>query len=434
MNKYIWYGRIADTAQNIASRGAIVTKKEFAREIIFQQIAATNELKNMLIEHVKKKSDTKNLYEQGWRLYFAYGKNVNRRDMLNSDRAPNARFLMADFIDNHKFIIDKEGNSIVKSPGSRVWIVLWSVSPEDIARLICARSWQGIYRKEKINTAMWTSSASAIGGYDDEQSKALVYVSNSPEGTTAREHYIEGIIAGLRDALVAEDAFSHYKQYIPSISQSKGSATHIPQKKLTPASSKPNNQTDNGFLPADISLPFFAYGIFKQGEIGFERISDFKKAVNNAALPNSVLLEDGLPLLLDASEFKIPEVIKALGKIQNLKFRRSSNICSNNELQAYQNISEIEPSQYIWSEVRVEEMNKPGKLVKANALVANKPQVGTTIIWNNYWSTNTDPFYGDVISLCHTQATASNNPIEKQAALLMAWSALGDLMLHQIFS
>ncbi len=429
MNKYFWYGRIAETAQNIASRSATVTKKEFAREIIFQQIAATNELRNMLLEHINKKSGTKNLYEQGWRLYFAFGKNVNQRDMLSSDRAPNARFLMADFIDNYKFIIDKRGvASIVKSPGSRVWGVLWSVSPEDIARLDLREGVsQGVYRKEKINTAMWTGSAAAIGGYEDEQTQALVYISNSPEGTMARENYIEGIIQGLRDALVDEDEFSHYEKYIPLSSKDKRPPQRTLQKKTTPVSPEPKYRPDNGFMPADISLPFFAYGIFKEGEFGFDRLANLKRFVENAIFRSGILLErDGLPLLMDCSNPDNSAAIDSLGSMPSPSVR--GDIIFFNEqksAEAYLSISELEPKKhYKWAVVEIEQTDMAGKTCRANTLVARRPQIGTNVIWADCWSVKDDLFYLDVIDLCERQISAGNKPIEKQAALLMAWSAI----------
>ena len=72
-----------------------------------------------------------------------------------------------------------------------------------------------------INTAMWSASAHQWSGVEEQQAQVLVYISNSPEGTKPREDYVEGIIEGLREALVAEEEFAHYQKFIDAFSQNK---------------------------------------------------------------------------------------------------------------------------------------------------------------------------------------------------------------------
>lgn len=423
ISKYYWYGRIAETAQSIASRKDNVPRVELAREIIFNQIAATNELRRMLIEHMKKRINSKTLYEQGWRLYFAYGKNVNKNDMLSPNRAPEAKFIMADYIENYKFIIDVRGvASIIEAPGHQAWGVLWAVSPNDLTNLDRAEGIsRGFYRRETANTSLFSSSAEMMAGAENEQSEAFVYISNSAKGSVAREGYIEGIVEGLRDAHVPEEAFSYYESYIPiteekkeAINQSILSAESKKQKQVT------SEPLRTGFMPADKTLPFFAYGLFKEGEIGFERISEFVKFVENAKFPDGALLErDGLPLLVntkdpEASDFFYGGVS---GDIIIFEHEKSE--------QAYKRISEIEPdSQYIWGVVEILQMDSGMEPCRANALLAKRPGIGTNPIYSSSWNISDDHFYSDVIAFCRQKASDDSNAITKQAALLMAWSAL----------
>ena len=61
--------------------------------------------------------------------------------------------------------------------------------------------------------------------------------------------------------------------------------------------------------PYDISLPFFAYGVLKPGEIAYSRIKDLIYEKNEACVNYSMRHRDGVPVLFSKendheSEFK----------------------------------------------------------------------------------------------------------------------------------
>ena len=50
--------------------------------------------------------------------------------------------------------------------------------------------------------------------------------------------------------------------------------------------------------PYDITLPFFAYGVLKPGEIAYSRIKDLIYEKNEACVNYSMKHRDGVPILL----------------------------------------------------------------------------------------------------------------------------------------
>jgi hypothetical protein len=58
-------------------------------------------------------------------------------------------------------------------------------------------------------------------------------------------------------------------------------------------------------LPDNIDFPFFAYGIFKPGQLCFARIKDIVQEFAGATV-NGILKErDGVPILVKSDNFKI---------------------------------------------------------------------------------------------------------------------------------
>ena len=59
-----------------------------------------------------------NLLEQGWKYYFAYGRNVNRTAMLGQDRCPNALGGIQASLENYRFAIDQRNvGTVIKAEG-----------------------------------------------------------------------------------------------------------------------------------------------------------------------------------------------------------------------------------------------------------------------------------------------------------------------------
>ena len=104
----------------------------------------------------------------------------------------------------------------------------------------------------------------------------------------------------------------------------------------------------------DIKYPFFAYGIFKKGNIGFPNIANHAKKVESENLDGGLLQRDGLPLFNP----------NARGKING------SLITFNNRddaIKAYKKILRIEPKhQYKWGKIVINEQGD-----EANILIGN---------------------------------------------------------------
>ena len=209
INKYEWYENIALSAQKLEERNTNLAKEEVCRYIIFEQIRLLNVWRNRLLEELENEEPT--LYEKGWKLYFAFGRNVNQKIMRTSNppnkrRCPNAQLLGPAYLENHRFLIDKKGYASVKpNNGSTVPGALWAVSPEDFKNLDLREGIRvGSYRKEDTFVQIPT-------GPDLE---AKIYISNRPEGKIAAEGYIEEIIEGLEALGINHTEYYDYKKHI----------------------------------------------------------------------------------------------------------------------------------------------------------------------------------------------------------------------------
>ena len=73
-----------------------------------------------------------------------------------------------------------------------------------------------------------------MGGAAQDEAQAYIYLSNYPEGSVAREGYIEGIIEGLREAAVPEDAFKFMIPTYPMAPSEPGSNKTVGQENTNP--------------------------------------------------------------------------------------------------------------------------------------------------------------------------------------------------------
>ena len=103
--------------------------------------------------------------------------------------------------------------------------------------------------------------------------------------------------------------------------------------------------------PNDINLPFFAYGVFRKGELGFLSISDLvSRVVEPCSVTGSLLLRDGLPIIDPAGRSNVPGSL--------ISFREGLNG------EAYDRIDRLEPQrQYRWEETTT------AKSVRCNYLI-----------------------------------------------------------------
>lgn len=170
------------------------------------------------------------------------------------------------------------------------------------------------------------------------------------------------------------------------------------------------NKSDS-FFPTDTRLPFFAYGVFKPGELSFLQIKDLVAHCEDCSICAGLRVRDGLPLAVPGSS----------GIVEGscIHFR------SGFEQDAYRRIGELEPEkQYIW---RVADT----KFGRANYLAGRNPQKGTIIPDYNVWNGRDDPLFTVAIDV--VSETFNNNQVfdwnlkplfRLEMAYLLLWTAI----------
>lgn len=132
-------------------------------------------------------------------------------------------------------------------------------------------------------------------------------------------------------------------------------------------------------LPANINLDFFAYGLFKPGQLCFFRIRDVVKDTREAEVSGRLKERDGVPLLL----------LKGRSMVKGVSIRFKDGC----ELEAYKRIAEIEPKNiYRWVEVQLLEKTS------ANALIGRRPDRGSSELEHiEEWDSRNDPFFKEAV-------------------------------------
>lgn len=163
-------------------------------------------------------------------------------------------------------------------------------------------------------------------------------------------------------------------------------------------------------LPSDQQLPFFAYGIFKPGELAFLRIKDLVEECSEFTIKGALRIRDGLPIASPDERGEIAGVL--------IRFRAST------ERTAYLRIAELEPDkQYRW----VTLIAGDGKI---NALVGRSPKKGS-VLSEIEWSGCNDPLFTAALEVVHE--TLEQNRIFEwslrplfrlEMAYLLLWTAI----------
>lgn len=126
--------------------------------------------------------------------------------------------------------------------------------------------------------------------------------------------------------------------------------------------------------PKRTDLPYFAYGLFKPGELAYGQIADFLEgAPVEEQVPGALYVRDGLPLLSPGGRDPV------IGYL--LRFREDK------VKEAYAKICAFEPRKhYRWETVRLE---KTG--ATANALLGSSPEKGSIRDEEGVWAGRRDP-------------------------------------------
>ncbi|EKD27882.1 MAG: hypothetical protein ACD_79C00511G0003 [uncultured bacterium] len=166
-------------------------------------------------------------------------------------------------------------------------------------------------------------------------------------------------------------------------------------------------------LPGNTQLPFFAYGLFKPGQLCYFRIKDFVESTSPAEINGYLKERDGIPLLIIAeNHLKIKGVL--------IRFK------SNYENEAYKRIVEIEPDKvYKWDECTIAEN------LKVNLLIGNRPERGSKDFDGESWNGTNDLLFSTALEEIedilknNTNCDWSCKPLLRlQMAYVLLWSGL----------
>jgi len=137
-------------------------------------------------------------------------------------------------------------------------------------------------------------------------------------------------------------------------------------------------------LPPNTKLPFFAYGIFKEGQISYPIINPYVEKNDEYKISGRLVVRDGIPL---AEVFSNEENTQSIyGNL--ITFRRDL------EIPAYQSICNLEPDHYYeWREVSSNKINY-------NILIGSDIDKGTVVPDNSSdWNSWDDPLFTTIFEV-----------------------------------
>lgn len=164
--------------------------------------------------------------------------------------------------------------------------------------------------------------------------------------------------------------------------------------------------------PLDIDLPFFAYGLFRPGQLAFFQLREFVSSVDDGAqTEGSLLLRDGL-LIIDPAEVT-GRVVGALLKFQP---ERAG--------EAYDRISAMEPGKhYLWHVAQVDGTT-------ANVLVGRSPGKGSVPCEVEDWNGWNDALFIEALEVVEETLNSQDAGwnlkamFRLQMAYLLLWSSI----------
>jgi len=174
--------------------------------------------------------------------------------------------------------------------------------------------------------------------------------------------------------------------------------------------------------PANLELPFFAYGLFKPGEPAHKIIGKF---LESEPVPlkfehSNIQIRDAIPLLVSDGEWMVEGYIL--------------NFTQNESTKAYEAITRFvsvgDKSQYEWNSLIVSDD------IKVNALVGHNPSDGSFPFDETNWQAKNDPLFNEgvneiekIFHECRTSNFDSRHFdwaafFKLQMAYLLLWSSI----------
>lgn len=168
--------------------------------------------------------------------------------------------------------------------------------------------------------------------------------------------------------------------------------------------------------PDDIDLPFFAYGIFKPGQLAHSKIKRFIDEITNDVEINYMMkTRDGVPIMIDNEN----EHFLTKGSLITFK--------ENHKEKAYALISKtMLKSLYEWKTIKIDEN-------EVNILFGVDPDYGSYIIEDKEERVNfdgkNDPLFKDAIKLIERNLNSDKTRTEEsffelQMNYMLLWSAI----------
>ncbi len=169
--------------------------------------------------------------------------------------------------------------------------------------------------------------------------------------------------------------------------------------------------------PSDTNLPFFAYGIFKPGQLAYSRIKSCVKNHFEHEIDYEMLMRDGVPLIT-------PQQNKTHNKTVGNLIYFNDEECSK---KAYEIISKTHSEKlYAWEEIKVGEN-------KANVLMGVNPDMGSYHIEGSIgnYDGRDDPYFKEAIEVVENELNDKNKRwhnindfFKLQMSYMLLWTAV----------
>ena len=177
-----------------------------------------------------------------------------------------------------------------------------------------------------------------------------------------------------------------------------------------------NNEERTLEIPKDTTLPFFAYGIYKPGQLAYSKIKNCVKKHYSHKINYKMLMRDGIPLIMPAGNKSHTQTAGYL-----IYFNEQ---CSKT---AYETISaNMNEKLYEWNEIKVGEN-------RANVLMGANPKMGSSDFEGRLgdYDGRNDPYFKEAIDVVENELNDENKHwfnindfFKLQMSYLLLWTAI----------
>jgi hypothetical protein len=164
--------------------------------------------------------------------------------------------------------------------------------------------------------------------------------------------------------------------------------------------------------PPNVNHPFFAYGIFKPGQLAFFQLKPFVDRMAVAKIRGSLLIRDGMPILETTSRREVRG---------SLLWFADATAAG----EAYDRVSKLEPgNHYRWDESKADGLT-------VNVLLGRTPKKGSEPLEQEEWNGWEDPLFTSALDVVQETLDAQKTPapdakplFRLQMAYLLLWSSI----------